>query len=109
MRKIPAGLRAEMERDPFYKRCAVSGKPGTMVKIDWHHNLIFAGKQVNEKWCIIPLAKEIHDAIVQYKDQVDWIMLNRASEEDLRRYSKVTDLIRKRDQLNKRFGPWPKK
>lgn len=109
MRKIPAGLRSEMERDPFYKRCAITGKPAGMVRIEWHHNLIFAGRQVNEKWCIIPLSKEIHDSIVQHKDRVDWIMLNRATDDDLRRYSKAVDLISKRDALNKQFGIWQTK
>lgn len=108
MRKIPLALRADMERDPFYKRCAISGKPIGMVKIEWHHNLIYAGRQVNEKWCIIPLSKEIHDNIVRYKEEVDWIMLNRASDEELMRYSRA-ELITKRERLNKKFGIWQKK
>lgn len=99
-----------MEADPFYKRCAITKKPIGMVKIEWHHNLIYAGRQVNEKWCIIPLSKEIHDNIVLYKEKVDWIMLNRASDDELLRYSKAVDLIAKREKLNKKFGIWdPKK
>lgn len=91
-----------MANDPFYKRCAITGT--TSEKIDWHHNLIYAGRQVNEKWCIIPLAKLVHDKIEKYKDKVDWIMLNRASDSDLERYSKVINLKEKRDRLNKIYG-----
>lgn len=95
-----------MEADPFYRTCCVSGVRGPFVKIDWHHNLIFAGRQVNEKWCILPLAQPIHDRIVEYKEIVDWIMLNRATDEELRRYSKAVDLISKRAKLNKKYGAW---
>lgn len=102
MRKIPPKLREEMANDSFYKKCAVTGT--TSEKIDWHHNLIYAGRQVNEKWCIIPLAKSVHDKIETYKDVVDWIMLNRANDSDLERYSKVIDLKAKRERLNKIYG-----
>lgn len=102
MRAIPPALRAEMEVDPYYKKCAITG--ATSEKIDWHHNLIFAGRQVNEKFCIIPLAKSIHDDIVKHKEKVDWIMLNRATEEELRRYSKVVDYVRMKEVLNEKYG-----
>lgn len=102
MRKIPDDLRTEMANDPYYKKCALTGT--TDGKIDWHHNLIYAGRQVNEKWCIIPLSKPIHDRIDYYKDKVDWIMLNRATDDELRAYSKAIDLITKRNRLNKLYG-----
>lgn len=102
MRKIPPALRESMSNDPYYKRCALTGS--TSEKIDFHHNLIFAGRQVNEKWCIIPLAKSVHDNIVKHKEKVDWIMLNRATDEELERYSKVIDLKAKRERLNKIYG-----
>lgn len=107
MRPIPTKLKSEMERDPFYRRCAVTGR--TAEKIDWHHNLIFGGRQVNEKWAIIPLSKQVHDAIHRYKEIVDWIMLNRATDDELKRYSKAVDLISKRARLNKKYGPWDSK
>lgn len=102
MRKIPDTLRSEMANDPYYKKCALTGT--TDGKIDWHHNFIYAGRQVNEKWCIIPLSKPIHDKIDYYKEKVDWIMLNRATDEELIMYSKAIDLIAKRNRLNKLYG-----
>lgn len=102
MRPIPKPLLAEMLADPFYTVCCISGRSNE--KIDLHHNFQFAGRQVNEKWCILPLAKSIHDRIIVYKDRCDWIMLNRADEATLKKYSKAIDLIRKRDYLNKIYG-----
>ena len=102
MRKIPKKLLEEMLADPFYKICCISGRSDE--KIELHHNFIFANRQINEAWCILPLSKSIHDRITDYKDHCDWIMLNRASDETLKKYSKAIDLIRKRDYLNKKFN-----
>lgn len=104
MRPIPQTLRADMESDPFYSRCCITGQHKTSVKIDWHHNFIYAGRQLNEKWCILPLAKEVHNNIVRYKEKCDWIMLNRGTDEQLEHYSKARDLKRVRDRLNKKYG-----
>ena len=87
MRKIPTQLREEMANDPFYKTCCLGGSG----KIEWHHNLIYAGRQVNEKWCILPLSQEMH-RIADRKDikaKLNRIMLSRATKEDLARYPKV--------------------
>ena len=106
MRKIPTKLREEMANDPTYSRCILTGRADE--KIDWHHNLIYAGRQVNEKWCILPLLHSVHEiekmSIV--KERLDWIMLNRATDEELKRYTKSVDLKAKRDRLNKQFGIW---
>lgn len=104
MNNIPPKLRKEMAEDPYYEHCCITGTSKRVEKIEWHHNLIFAGRQVQEKWCILPLAESIHERIVEYKEQCDWIMLNRATDEELKRYSKVENLIVKRDRLNKKYG-----
>ena len=95
-----------MEADPYYKRCAWHGRPHPGKKIEWHHNLIFAGRQVNEKWCILPICQEIHEKAnwKQVRERLDWIMLNRATNDDLVFYSKAGDLIRKRNVLNEKYG-----
>ena len=102
MRKIPPTLIIELENDKYYKKCCISDS--SAERIEWHHNFIYAGQQINEKWCILPLAKSIHRDIVKYKEKCDWIMLNRADDETLRKYSKAIDLIAKRDRLNKIYG-----
>ena len=103
MRPIPKKLRSELSQDPFYKQCCITG---SKKNIQFHHNFIWAGRQINEKWCILPLTKSIHDMIWkrEVKEQCDWIMLNRASGEELEKYGRITNLIHKRDYLNKKFG-----
>lgn len=93
-----------MARDPFYERCCITGALAKNTKVEWHHNLIFAGRQVQEKWCILPLRADIHHDIVKYKEQCDWIMLNRADDDTLRRFSKAKNLIWERERLNKIYG-----
>ena len=102
MQKIPPELRQEMENDPYYSKCCILGQ--TNEKIDWHHNFTWQGRQLNERWCILPLAHSIHERIIAYKDRCDQIMLNRADEATLKKYSKAVDLIHKRDYLNKKYG-----
>lgn len=99
---IPPKLRAEMASDAFYKQCCITGRSDE--KIEWHHNLIFAGKRVNAKFAILPLIETIHENITYYKEECDWIMLNRATDEELAMYSKVIDYKRERERLNKIYG-----
>lgn len=109
MRKIEPALRQEMEADPFYSKCCITGLSNKAVKIDWHHNLIYGGKQVNAKFCILPLADFVHRNIVKYKEKCNWIMLNRATEEELEKYSKAIDYKRMKEVLNKKYGKYSKK
>ncbi len=107
MRSIPAKLRKDMEDDPYYKNCCITGMPGTAIKLEWHHNLIFAGKQVQEKFAILPICYDIHERVKsdQYlRGRLDWIMLNRATDEQLKKYSKAEDLFAKKKRLNKKYG-----
>lgn len=108
---IPKKLREEMEADPYYKRCCVTGvRGGPGVKIDWHHNFetYMHGNRgrLNEKWCILPILKSVHDQVGRryIKEYLDWIMLNRADEATLKKYSKVVDLVAKRDRLNQIYA-----
>lgn len=103
MNNIPKKLKEEMANDPFYKKCCITGTLATNAKVEWHHGLMFAGKRVQEKFAIIPLRKDIHDNVVYYREKCDWIILNRATDEQLKKYSKSTDLIAMRDRLNKKY------
>lgn len=102
MNKIPPKLVSEMESDPFYKQCCITGLRNE--KIEWHHNLIYAGKQVQAKFCILPLLKSVHRDIVKHKEICDWIMLNRTTDEELEKYSKLINYKRERERLNKIYG-----
>lgn len=102
---IPPKMRAEMAEDPFYKQSALSGKSNN---IQWHHNLIYDKKRVNEKWAIIPLTKDEHREEAKYKDKLNWIMTNRATDEELKRYSKAVNYKQMRVLLNKKYGIYNK-
>lgn len=100
MNKIPPKLRQEMADDPYYSRCCITGHyngemrdDGTQHKVEWHHNLIFAGKQVQEKECILPIIHEIHKKadIAQVRAVLDLIMLDRWGDEQFDRFSKAKD------------------
>lgn len=95
-----------MAADPFYQRCCITGAMAKNTKVEWHHNFQYAAKQCQEKWCILPLAQQIHADIAYHKEECDWIMLNRADEETLCKYSRAVDLVAKRNRLNKKHGPW---
>lgn len=101
MKKIPEELRNELSADPYYKRCCITGSPND---IEWHHNLIFGGSQVNERFCILPLTYLVHKNIERYKEKCDWIMLNRATDAQLQKYSKAINYVRKKEILNEKYG-----
>jgi hypothetical protein len=98
---IPPEMRLEMANDPFYKKSALSGR---IDNIQWHHNLIYNKRRVNEIWAIIPLTEDEHRKEAKHKDKLNWIMLNRATDEELKKYSKAVDYIALRERLNKVYG-----
>jgi len=107
MRPIPPTLKKEMEADPYYKICARRKDGGCAGRVTWEHTIIYAGKQLNEKWAIIPLC-ERHHAVDNYQDNgiLDKnenirIALNRATDIELKAISKAQDYIAIRDRLNK--------
>ena len=106
MRKIPEDLQDKLAADPFYERCCITGAYKRHTRIEWHHNFIFAGRQVNEEWCVLPVAKEVHDQMhdPRIREECDWIMLNRADGATLQLYSKAVDLTKRRDMLNRMYG-----
>lgn len=101
-------MREEMSADPFYSKCCITGLTNNAVKIDWHHNLMYSGKRVNEIFCILPLADFVHQNIVKHKEKCDWIMWNRASTEQIQKYSKAVNYQRELERLNKIYGTYTK-
>ena len=91
MQAIPAKLREELALDPYYKRCTRHGWD-CWGRITWEHAFIYAGRQIQEKWAIIPLC-EYHHAVCRFQDSGSlnkeynqYIALCRASDEDLAKY-----------------------
>lgn len=94
MRPIPRKLRDDMASDMFYKTCCM---PMTDCngRIEWHHNLIFRGRQVNEKFAILPLCQKHHRIADRsdVKNILNAIMSMRASKEELNRFNIKHDRI----------------
>ena len=100
-RPIPAEQRDEMSQDPFYQKCCVADGTCQGV-IQWHHNLIYASKRQNVG--ILPVCEYHHRIEASIKDKLDWVMLNRMSDSELKQFSKAVNLKDRRDRLNKTYG-----
>jgi hypothetical protein len=88
MRPIPDKLKRELERDPYYVMCARAGDGMCSGRITWEHAIIYAAKQVNERWAIIPLC-EHHHLYEGLDKQINiFIALSRSTSEDLKKYPK---------------------
>ena len=113
MHPIPPKLKTELLASDEYKHCMRRlwfKDHYCQGRITFEHAWIYAGKQVQEKWAILSLCALSH-SVDQFMNsgildkEKNWcIALNRATEQELRRYSKAEDLIKKRDYLNKKYG-----
>jgi hypothetical protein len=108
MRPISKPVLDSILEDPFYKQCCIPDDGLCEGRVQFHHNLIFAGNQVDKKSCILP-ACQYHHRSISYKmikEQFDWIMLNRMSDQELEFYSKAIDYKREKNRLNNLYGIW---
>lgn len=108
MNKIPKKLNDELNEDRFYLKCCLQRFGGCGGRIERHHALIFAGRQVQAKFCILPACHEHHELArsKDIKEKFDWVLLNRATEEEIQGISKGIDYSRERDRLNNIHGLW---
>ena len=105
MNNIPPKLRKQLSEDPEYLKCSRLNDGNCGGRITWEHTLIFGGKQIQERWAIIPLCEYHHD-VNTYQDRGDlqkeknvWIALNRATDAELLQYSKAVNYIKLRERL----------
>lgn len=89
MTPIPKALREEMANDPYYKVCIRAQEGTCSKKITFEHAWIYAGKQIQERWAIVPVCT-YHHAVNEYQDGGDldkglnqYIALCRANLDDL--------------------------
>jgi len=110
---MPAKLRRELSEDPEYDLCSLIDLGGCGGGVTWEHSIIYGGRQVQERWAIIPLCEK-HHGVNGYQDvtSIDknrsvWVAVNRATDEELCKVSKVVNYIHERKRLNDMFGgPW---
>ena len=112
MNNLPTKLKAEFLADPEYQHCMRRlwfKDHYCEGRITFEHAWIFANRQVQEKWAILSLCAKAHSVDeFQSKGILDkeknWcIALNRATEQELKKFSKAEDLVRKRDYLNRKY------
>lgn len=108
MRKISEEIKNKLKEE--LDICVRSKDGDCDGRITWEHTLIYAGKQIDEVWAIIKLC-EYHHAVDNYQDGGDldkekniWIALNRATNQELLKYSKAIDYIKMKERLNKKYG-----
>lgn len=112
MNNIPKKLKNELENDPFYSSCALRGINECGGRITWEHALIYAGKQVQKKFAIVPLCAK-HHSVDEYQDMPTmnkelnvWVALNLAQDHELVAISKAIPYLRERTRLNAKYGVW---
>ncbi len=76
-------------------------------KIEFHHNLIYGGKQSDIPNTIIALCSDIHaqEKRKDIKEVLDWIMINQMTERDFSLIPKWTGRY-KIGYLNKKYGQY---
>lgn len=119
MTKIPIPVRRELDADPNSKFCSLYGQHGHVCgghRLTGEHALIYAGKQIQEKWAIIivcPAAQEVdeyQDAHTMNKELNQWVALNRATEADFARFPRAfPSYYEQRERLNRKYGPYIQK
>lgn len=100
MRPIPPKLRKELEADPFMRKCVWTGKT---VNVSWEHCWKYGGKQINERWAIVPLDRDLNVNMRQeIKEYCRWLSLMRATPAELAKYPKV-DWRQEKAYLDNKF------
>lgn len=85
VKPIPLKMREELANDPFMKGCCLLSTE-CKGRIEFHHNLIYAGKRVNEYGSILPVCHYHHEKESKFKKQLNRIMEFRMTREEKDRY-----------------------
>lgn len=113
MNNVPNKLRKKWQEEDWrgeIRKCLRSDEGDCQGRITMEHAIMYAGKQVQEEWAILPIC-EFHHGVNNFQDRGNlnkqkhvWIALNRAPEERLREMSKGEDKIALRGRLNAIHG-----
>ena len=104
---IPQELRDSMSMKPFYKKCCIAND-NCFGRIEWHHHKTHKGTRLNKEWCILPVCQHHHGRanIRNTRERMDWVALNRASDQELKEISQAEDYIKTREMLNRIYGEY---
>lgn len=103
MTPIPPKLRAEMADDPYYKKCCIPDETCN-GRVEWHHAIIYGGRQVQEKFAILPVCKSHHARMSKFNDKCVHIALQRATEAEIRSITKAKDYFFEKKRLEAIYG-----
>ena len=101
MRKLSQETKERIDSDLFYRQCCLCRSLNPQM----HHNLIYAGKQVDDAECILPLCENCHDKArnSEVREKLDWIMFLRMRTVTFNKYSKG-DLLKRYAYISKKFN-----
>lgn len=85
MNNMPLSLRKELADDPYYKTCARKSDECS-GRITWEHVWIYAGRQIQERFAVIPLCWHHHLGDGLDKRENEMISIGRATIQDLKKY-----------------------
>lgn len=88
MHPIPPRLRRELSKDPYYQTCARADET-CQGRITWEHAILYAGRQVQERFAIIPLCYFHHLGSGLVKRINIQIAMSRATPEDKKKYPRL--------------------
>jgi len=76
MRPIPEKIKKQINKDPFYNVCCITGSTGVSIE----HAQIYAGKQISDLWALVPLRRDLNTSHPpkEVKDKCKLISLERA-------------------------------
>lgn len=95
-----------MAADPYMKKCYRYDEGKCYGRVEWEHAIIFQGRQLNERWSIIPCCLFHHRGNGLNKEMNKWCALTRATIEELVKLSKA-NFIQERKYLIAKYG-YPK-
>jgi hypothetical protein len=89
MRPIPPKMKQEMDASGRMKTCCINNL-NCRGAVQWHHVWIYAHRQINEIWAIVPACEFHHEKAEspQIKKLFQYYSLRMASDADLAKYPK---------------------
>ena len=105
MRPISKPTTEKLENSERMKKCCLLDYECS-GRIEWHHNLIYGGRQSDIPETILGICKYHHDQAdkTEIKEKLNWIMLNQMSDQQIKSISKAINYAYQKEQLNRKFG-----
>lgn len=102
-------LRQQLSEDPTYSFCCLTGVQSSPADpVEWHHNLKFAGKNAQARFCILPILRSIHlkADTREVREKLNWVMWSRATAEEIAEFSKSTNYAHEFIRLKNIYGEY---